>query len=242
MPRLSGFILAAVLLSSYCSAQSPWQQIWKKATSQPASNLSNEKIGAALKEALQLSTSRAVAETGRPDGFLKNEAIKILLPQKLQNASRGLRLLGMGPQLDELEVGMNRAAEQATPQAKQIFLNALSQMTIDDARRIFSGDNTAATQYFRSKSSQDLATAFTPIVHQALQNVGVVRQYDKIKRNQLAAGLMRNQNFDLDQYVVGKTLDGLFYELGEEEKKIRTQPAARTTSLLKEVFGATKPQ
>jgi hypothetical protein len=233
--RTAAFI---VLLSNVVLAQNPLDQLWKKVTAQPVSSLSTEKISAGLKEALKVSTSRAVASTGRPDGFLKNEAIKILLPEKLRNANRGLRLVGMSPQLDELEIGMNRAAEQATPKAKEIFLNSLSQMTIDDARKILSGSDTAATEYFRAKSSADLATAFTPIVNDSLQNVGVVRQYNQVMQNPLASGLARSQSFDLNKYVVGKTLDGLFYTLGQEEKKIRTNPAAQTTSLLKEVFGS----
>jgi hypothetical protein len=233
--RTAAFI---VLLSNVAVAQSPLDQLWKKVTAQPVSSLSTDKISAGLKEALKVSTSRAVASTGRPDGFLKNEAIKILLPEKLRNANRGLRLVGMSPQLDELEIGMNRAAEQATPKAKEIFLNSLSQMTIDDARKILSGSDTAATEYFRAKSSADLATAFTPIVNDSLQNVGVVRQYNQVMQNPLASGLARSQSFDLNKYVVGKTLDGLFYTLGQEEKKIRTNPAAQTTSLLKEVFGS----
>jgi hypothetical protein len=233
--RTAAFI---VLLSNVVLAQNPLDQLWKKVTAQPVSSLSTEKISAGLKEALKVSTSRAVASTGRPDGFLKNEAIKVLLPEKLRNANRGLRLVGMSPQLDELEIGMNRAAEQATPKAIEIFLNSLSQMTIDDARKILSGSDTAATEYFRAKSSADLATAFTPIVNDSLQNVGVVRQYNQVMQNPLASGLARSQSFDLNKYVVGKTLDGLFYTLGQEEKKIRTNPAAQTTSLLKEVFGS----
>jgi hypothetical protein len=233
--RTAAFI---VLLSNLAFSQSALDQLWKKVTAQPASSLTTDKISAGLKEALKVSTSRAVASTGRPDGFLKNEDIKILLPEKLRNANRGLRLVGMGPQLDELEIGMNRAAEQATPKAKEIFLNALSQMTIDDARKILSGNDTAATEYFRAKCSAELATAFTPIVSDSLQNVGVVRQYNQVMQNPLASSLARSQNFDLNNYVVGKTLDGLFYTLGQEEKKIRTNPAAQTTSLLKEVFGS----
>jgi hypothetical protein len=144
----------------------------------------------------------------------------------------------MGPQLDELEVGMNRAAEEATPQAKQIFLNALTRMSIDDARQVLTGGDTAATEYFRASSSDDLTAAFTPIVHRSLENVGVVRQYDQLMQNSLASTLLRNQNFDLDRYVVGKTLDGLFYVLGQEEQQIRHNPAAQTTELLKQVFGS----
>lgn len=237
MSRISRLVLAVILTSSFCVAQSTLEQIWNRATRQPSSNLSNDKITAGLKEALRVSTTKAVALTGRPDGFLKNEAIKILLPEKMRTAANGLRLVGMGPQLDELEVGMNRAAEQASPQAKQIFLNALASMSIGDAKQILTGGDTAATDYFRNKSTDDLMTAFTPIVRRSMQNVGVVRQYNQLIQNSVAAPLLRNQNFDLNKYVVGKTLDGLFYMLGQEEKQIRTNPAAQTTSLLKEVFG-----
>jgi uncharacterized protein DUF4197 len=238
MSRTASLLLMVVSLVAYSAAQSPLEQRWKDATKRPISSLSNDKIAAGLKEALKVSTTKAVAATGRPDGFLRNEAIKILLPDKFRSAGKGLRLVGMGPQLDELEVGMNRAAEQATPLAKQIFLSALMRMSIDDARRILSGNETAATEYFRSASSEELTTAFKPIVHMSLQNVGVVRQYGQLTQNSLAAPLLQNQKFDLDTYVVGKTLDGLFYVLGQQETQIRKNPAARTTSILKEVFGS----
>lgn len=232
-------VIALVCIAASAAAQSPLDQILGRTgttkSSSAASNLPTDKITAGLKEALKVSTNKAVAQTGRPDGFLKNEAIKILLPPKLQTAGRGLRMVGMGPQLDELEVGMNRAAEQAAPQAKQIFLNALLSMNIDDARRILSGGDTAATDFFRNKSTADLTSAFRPIVHQAMMNVGVVKQYSQITRSPMAAALAGK--FDLDGYVVGKTLDGIFYVLGQEERKIRTNPAAQTTTLLKEVFG-----
>jgi hypothetical protein len=237
MSRIRGVMFAAILLSTFCRAQSPLDQIWRRATTHASTNLTSDKITAGVKEALKISTSRAVAATGKPDGFLKDEAIKIVLPEKLRTAGRGLRLMGMGPQLDQLEVGMNRAAEQATPEAKQIFLSALMEMSIDDARRILSGNDTAATDYFRSKSSAELMTAFTPIVHRSMQNVGVVQQYEQLTQNSMAAPLLRSQ-IDLDSYVVGKTLDGLFYMLGQEEKQIRKNPAAQTTTLLKEVFGS----
>ncbi|HYL92683.1 MAG TPA: DUF4197 domain-containing protein [Alphaproteobacteria bacterium] len=209
----------------------------------PASNtsgLSNTKIIAGLKEALTVSTKNAVASTGRVDGFLKNEAIKILLPPKLQTVGKGLRMAGMGSQVDALEVGMNRAAEQAAPAAKQIFLNALAKMTFDDARKILSGDDTAATAFFKKQSSAELTTAFTPVVHREMENVGVVKQYNQMMKNPMAGSLAGRQNLNLDSYVVGKALDGLFYVMGEEEKKIRKDPAAQTTSLLKEVFGQLK--
>ncbi len=200
------------------------------------SSLSDSKIVSGLKQALQVSTSKAVALTGRPDGFLKNEAIRIALPPKLETIGRGMRLLGMGDKVDALETGMNRAAEQATPQAKQIFLAALRKMSFDDARQILTGKDTAATEYFKRTSSADLTTAFSPIVHTSMEHVGVVQQYDRVIKSAPGGSAIANE-FDLDKYVVGKTLDGLFYELGQEEQKIRKNPAAQTTALLKEVFG-----
>ncbi len=236
MSRILRVVFFLAFSSICAAAQSPLDQLIGKATNKPTTtSLSTDKISAGLKEALKVSTSKAVEVTGRPDGYLKNEAIKILLPDKLRKAGTGLRLVGMGPQLDDLEVGMNRAAEQAAPQAKQIFLNALMKMSIDDARRILSGGDTAATDYFKDKSSAELRAAFMPIVHTAMQKVGVIKQFGQLTQNSMAAPLV--QKFDLDGYVVGKTLDGLFYMLGQQEKQIRTSPAAQTTSLLKEVFG-----
>ncbi len=237
MSRFLGALFAVILMSACCVAQNPLDEILGRVTGEQVSDLSNDKITAGLKEALKVSTTKAVAATGKPDGFLKNEAIKIMLPDKLKTAGRGLRLVGMGPQLDELEVGMNRAAEQATPLAKQIFLSALMKMTINDARNILTGGDTAATEYFKNASSEELTEAFKPIVHKSLQNVGVIKQYNQVMQNSFAGPLLQNQKFDLDNYVVGKTLDGLFYMLGEQEKQIRKNPAARTTSILKEVFG-----
>ena len=238
------FCTAVVLVFSLVSvAQSPLDE-WKKkiegavGENKTASNgLSDDRITSGLKEALRVSTTRAVASTGRPDGFLKNAAIKILLPPRLQTAGKTMRVLGMGTQVDQLEIGMNRAAEQATPQAKQIFLSALMRMTFDDARQLLTGGDTAATEYFRRQSTEQLTEAFTPIVHQAMLKVGVVKQYNSVMQNPMVSRFASTEQFDLDTYVVGKTLGGLFYELGEEEKKIRKDPAAQTTALLKEVFG-----
>ena len=245
MRRIPLSILAVTFLfTTYCVGQSQVDQVWQTITKSrgnpAAATLSNEKITAGLKEALKISTGKAVAATGKPDGFLKNEAIKILLPEQLRTAGKGMRLLGMGPQLDELEIGMNRAAEQATPKAKQIFFNALLKMNIGDARQILTGGDNAATQYFRRQCSGELTTAFKPIVHGAMQQVGVIKQYNRLIQNSVAAPLLETQGFNLDDYVVGKTMDGLFYMLGQEEKQIRKDPAARTTTLLREVFGIYK--
>jgi hypothetical protein len=145
-------------------------------------------------------------------------------------------MLGMGDQVDDLEIGMNRAAEQAAPQAKQIFLDALHKMTFHDARTILTGSDTAATDYFRRATSDDLTAAFTPIVHHSMQRVGVVQQYNHVIKSAPGGSALANE-FDLDQYVVDKTLDGIFYMLSAEEAKIRRNPEAQTTDLLKEVFG-----
>ncbi|HTC95399.1 MAG TPA: DUF4197 domain-containing protein [Terriglobales bacterium] len=242
-------VLAILLMTAassvLCRAQSTLDDLLKKAQQATQSTnssgrglgLSNDKITAGLKQALQISTGKAVAATGRPDGFLKNAAIKILLPDKLRTVGNGLRMVGMGSQVDALEVGMNRAAEQAAPAAKQIFINALTRMTFADARQILSGGDTAATDYFKRSSTDQLTAAFTPIVHKSMENVGVIRQYDQMMQNPVAASFSKNQNLNLDNYVVGKTLDGLFYMLGQEEKNIRHNPAAQTTTLLKQVFG-----
>ncbi len=236
-PALLSIVLT-LCFSTYSAAQ--LDDILKKAgaaiTQRDTASLSDDKIIAGLKEALQLSTGKAVALTGRPDGFLKNQAIKILLPPKFETVGRGMRMLGMGAKIDELEVGMNRAAEQATPQAKQIFLAALKKMTFDDARHILTGNDTAATDYFKRTSSADLTTAFSPIVKSSMNRVGVVQQYNQFIDRAPGGSTLAGQ-FDLDKYVVSKTLDGLFYMLGEQEKQIRKNPAAQTTTLLKQVFG-----
>lgn len=237
--RALRFVLSVILCCGVAAAIQI-EQIVKQAEDslqrRDTSGLSDNKIIAGLKQALQVSTSRAVAQTGRPDGFLRNNAIKISLPPRLEPVGRGLRLIGMGNKVDELEVAMNRAAEQATPQAKQIFIASLRKMTFDDARHILTGNDTAATDYFKRTSTPDLTTAFTPIVHSSMEHVGLVQQYDHFIESAPGGSALASE-FDLNKYVVGKTLDGLFYMLGEEEKKIRKNPAAQTTQLLKEVFG-----
>ena len=199
--------------------------------------LGDVKIGQALKEALQVGTANAVQLTGRTDGYLKNEAIKILLPDKLRSLESGLRMVGYGSQMDELVVGMNRAAEQAAPAAKQIFWDAIGAMTIDDAQRILNGGNTAATDYFKGKTTDQLTTAFRPVVEKTMGQVGVTRQYSELLGRARSIPFVNVEAYDLDAYVVGKGLDGLFHVVGEEERKIRTNPSARVTDLLREVFG-----
>jgi len=200
-------------------------------------SIGDVRIGEALKEALQVGTANAVSLTGRTDGYFKNQAIKILMPEQLRTFERGLRAVGYGPQVDELVLGMNRAAERAAPQAKQIFWDAIGAMTIDDARGILDGGDTAATEYFKRTTSDPLTTAFRPVVEKAMGEVGVTRQYTELFRRAQSIPFLNVDAFDLDRYVVGKALDGLFHVVADEEKNIRTNPAARVTDLLREVFG-----
>ncbi len=202
----------------------------------PQGGLTDDKIASGLKEALQIGTGNTVNLTGRPDGFLKNEMIKILMPEKLQSMDKALRLAGYGPQLDEFVVSMNRAAERAAPQAQAIFGDAITNMTFTDVKQVLNGGDTAATDYFKQKTSARLQTAFRPIVESSMNEVGVTRQYKELGGRFSAIPFVKMDAFDLDQHVVGKSLDGLFSVLAQEEKKIRTNPAARVTDLLKEVF------
>jgi hypothetical protein len=199
--------------------------------------LSDDKITSGLKEALTVGAGKAVALTGKPDGFLKNDAIKIAMPDKLHPVEKGMRMLGQGAQVDELVTAMNRAAEQAAPQAKAIFVNAIKKMSISDARNILTGSDTAATEYFKKTTSSDLTTSFKPIVQKSMANVGVVKKYNTLTEQAANIPFLKKESLSIDDYVVQKSLDGLFYMLGEEEKKIRKNPAAQTTSLLKMVFG-----
>lgn len=199
--------------------------------------LSNEKIANGLKEALQIGTGNAVKQTGTVDGYFKNDAIKILMPEKMRTLEKGLRGIGQGPKVDEFVLSMNRAAERAAPLAKDIFLGAIKQMTFDDARNILGGGDTAATEFFKSRTTANLTEAFTPIVKKATEQVGVTRQYKDLTARAQSIPFLRAQTLDVDHYIVGKALDGLFYMLAQEEKKIRKNPAARVTTLLKDVFG-----
>ena len=199
--------------------------------------LGEVRIAAGLKEALQIGAQNAVNLTGRVDGYLANEAIKIVMPEELRRAERTLRAVGFGHQVDEFIVSMNRAAERAAPAALSIFFDAITAMTFDDARRILSGGDTAAADYFKGKTTEKLSAAFRPTVKQAMNQVGVTRQYKALADFAQSLPFVNVDAVDLDSYVVGKALDGLFHVLGEEERKIRTDPAARVTVLLREVFG-----
>ena len=230
-------MVGMVILFTAFSASAQLDKIFKGLGVGEKSGLSDVKIGSGLKEALQVGTENAVGLTGKTDGYFLNQVIKILMPEKLRTFEKGLRAVGYGPQVDEFVLSMNRAAEQAAPHAKQIFWDAIGEMTFEDARKILSGGDTSATEYFKGKTTNKLTTAFKPPVSNAMNEVGVTRQYKELTGRYESIPFVKKESFDLDQYVVTKALDGLFHMVGEEEKKIRKNPAARTTDLLKEVFG-----
>ena len=227
-------VIGIGLLSTPASAQV--DQLLKGMGMGQQSGLSEGKASAGLKEALQVATEKSVSLTGRPNGYFSNAAIKILMPEKLQTVEKGLRMVGYGPQVDEFVLSMNRAAEQAAPAAKQIFMDAITSMTFDDAKKILSGGDTSATEFFKAKTTDNLTAAFKPVVDRTMGEVGVTRQYQELMGRFDAIPFARTQTFDIDGYVVNKALDGLFHVVGEQETLIRTNPAARTTALLQEVF------
>lgn len=211
------------------------------------SGLSESQMAGGLKEALGKGVEQALATLGRPDGFLRDLGVKIPMPESLQKVERSLRTLGQDKLADEFVTTMNRAAEQAVPEAAAVLGDSVKQMTIDDARRILTGTNNAATQYFRRTSETNLYHRFLPIVKTATEKAGVTSAYKKMTAQQggglgglggLAGGALGLKAPDLDDYVTRKALDGLFVKIADQERLIRENPAARTTDLLKQVFGA----
>jgi hypothetical protein len=193
---------------------------------------------AGLRTALERGSQAAVAALGRTDGFLGNPRVRIPLPDSLARAERLARRMGYAEQVDELVVAMNRAAEAAVPEARKLLVDAVKKMSAQDAKAILSGGDTAATAYFRKTSDAALRARFLPIVKAATAKVGVAQYYREFARPAAALGLLKSDHVDLDDYVTRKTLDGLYFMLGEEEKKIRKDPVATGSAILKKVFGA----
>jgi hypothetical protein len=200
--------------------------------------LSENKIIAGLKEALEIGTGNAVTGVSQLDGYFKNPNIRIPLPEKLEKMEKLLRAVGFGPKVDAFELSMNRAAEQAAPEAKALFVDSIKQMTVSDARNILQGRDNEATLYFEDKTRGRLYELFDPIIHKTMSEVGVTQSYQELDQKARSLPFGEKISFDLDDYVTNKGLDGLFFMVAEEERKIRQDPAARVTDLLKEVFGS----
>jgi hypothetical protein len=200
--------------------------------------LDEARVASGLRQALDVSTQRAIEELSAPDGFGAKDDLRIGLPSELAGLAKALRKAGFGEKVDELENTMNAAAEQAVVTAGPIFTSQIATMTIDDAFEILNGPDDAATRYFKKKTSKALRKEFSPVVATAMQNVGLYRSYLEILAIYDSIPFSRLPNLDLEDYVAEETLDALFAELAKEEARIREDPAARSTMLLRRVFGS----
>ena len=189
-----------------------------------------------LKEALSIGTANAVSHVSQANGYFNNAAIKILMPEKIQTVADMLSQVGFKEQVDNFVSSMNQAAEKAAPHAKSIFLDAVQQMSFDDAKGILDGGDTAATEYLKEKTSNKIYGAFKPLITRSLNEVGGTGYYNEMMKTFTALPFAQAQTLDLNHYVANKAMDGLFLMIGEEEKRIRTDPAARVTDLLQKVF------
>jgi len=201
-------------------------------------NVSNRDAINALKSALDKGSRAAVAGLGREDGFLGDARVRIPLPESLRRAEKNMRRFGMAKYADELIVTLNRAAEAAVPEAKPLFVDAVRQMNVQDAKGILTGGDTAGTAYFRRATEDELGRRFLPIVRRSTQRVGLAHKYNQYAAKGVRVGLVDAQDANLDDYVTRKALDGLFFMVAEEEKKIRRDPVGTASSLIRKVFGA----
>jgi len=225
MPRV---LLALVLACSSALASAQLERI------------SNQEATTGLKGALERGAQAAVANLGKTDGFLGNNAVKIGLPDSLKRYEKMMRKVGMGKYADELVLTMNRAAEAAVPEAKALFVDAVKKMSVQDAKGILMGGNTSGTDYFKRTTSEPLRAKFLPIVAQATKKVQLADKYNEFAAKGAQFGLVKKEDVNLDRYITQKTLDGLFFMVAEEEKRIRANPIAAGSEIIRKVFGAMK--
>lgn len=193
---------------------------------------------AGLRAALERGASVAVTLLGKADGFWANEKVRIPLPEWLHKGERAMRMFGFGKDLDDLHLGLNRAAEQAVPAAKSLLVNAVRSMSVQDAKTILTGGDNSVTQFFEEKTRGGLQERFLPIVRGVTQKIGLARRYDKLVDRAATVGLVDSDEAKIDPYATTKALDGLFVVIGDEEKKIRSDPVGTGSAILKKVFGA----
>jgi hypothetical protein len=221
-----------LLLAILAAAQLP-----QAAYADLLSQLTQKDASAGLKAALERGAQAAVDLLGRTDGFWANDRVRIPLPEWLDKAKGALKLMGRGQEVEDLHQGVNRAAEQAVPQAKVLLVGAVRSMSVQDAKAILTGGDDAGTRYFETKTRQPLGVKFTPIVTKVTQKIGLAQQYDALAAKAGSLGLVKG-DISVEHHVTTKALDGLFLMIGDEEKKIRSDPAATGSALLKKVFGA----
>ena len=221
--------LAALLLATY-----------RQAHALSFGELSNQDASRGLKTALEKGALAAVALLGRPDGFLGNPKVRIPLPGYLEDASQLLKNFGQGRRIDELVTALNRAAEAAVPMGKDLLVGAVRAMNVNDAKNILQGGENSVTSFFAEKTRVPLGVKFLPVVTQATEKVGLANKYNEIAGKAVGFGLVKKEDANIQQYVTGKALDGLYLVIGEEEKKIRQDPVGTGSAILQKVFGAMK--
>jgi len=237
-------VLMLISLAGPATAQSGWWEKGKEllqgapTKTLESGSLDNTTVAAGLKEALRVGTERVVGQLGRKDGFNADPAVHIPLPASLKSVQTGLNRVGMGRMLDDLELRLNRAAEAATPKAKELFLKAIQEMTLKDVTAIYHGPDDAATRYFEKKMSPSLAAEMGPVVEKSMAQVGAVQAYDSAMGQYRSLPWVPDVKTDLKTYVVDESLKGIFHYMAREEAAIRKDPARRTTELLRKVFGS----
>ncbi|HEX4798843.1 MAG TPA: DUF4197 domain-containing protein [Burkholderiales bacterium] len=222
--RLLGFVAALVAPAAASAAG--------------LADISNQDAVAGLKEALTRGSRAAVARLGVEDGFFRNDSVKIALPPSLRRVEAVMRSIGMDRQADDLVLRMNRAAEAAVPEARTLLVDAVKKMSVQDAKGVLTGGDDAATQYFKRTTSEPLAKRFLPIVKKAMAKVKAAEKYNEIAASGAKFGLVKEEDANLEDYVTRRALDGLFITIAEEEKKIRKDPAAAASAIVRRVFGA----
>ncbi|WP_282606783.1 DUF4197 domain-containing protein [Pelagibius sp. Alg239-R121] len=244
------FLVAALPLSQ-SMAQSDWLKKGKdlldssgvssggsSSGGSAVSGLSMNEISDGLREALKVGSQRVVDQVGQTDGYNGDSKIHLPLPDSLKKVQSALELAGMSSMLDDLELRLNRAAEAAAPKAKDLFLDAIGEMTLEDAEKIYNGPDDAATKYFQGKMTSPLAKEMEPVVNQSLSEVGAIQSYENVMGEYRSIPFVPDAKADLTEYVVDKGMDGIFYYLAQEEAAIRKDPLKRSTALLQKVFGA----
>ena len=203
-------------------------------------DLTNADASRGLKAALSQGAQAAVSLLGRNDGFLGNPKVRIGLPGYLEDAAKIMKNLGQGKRIDELIVSINRAAEAAVPMGKDLLVGAVQNMTVTDAKNILTGGDNSVTSFFAEKTRTPLGERFLPVVNQATEKVGLTKKYNAVAGKAASFGLLKPEDGNLAQYVTGKTLDGLYFVIGEEERSIRQNPAGAGSAIAKKVFGVLK--
>ena len=205
-----------------------------------AADLSETDAASGVRAALERGAVAAVGLLGKTDGFLGNPKVRIPLPGFLNDAARLLKATGQQKRVDELVTAMNRAAEAAMPQAKSLLVGAVKSMSVDDARKVITGGDNSVTQFFAGKTREPLGIQFLPVVTKATEKVSLADKYNAVAGKAAGLGLLKREDANIQQYVTGKALDGLYLMIGEEERKIRKDPIGTGSAILKKVFGSLK--